>query len=169
MRKVVRTLVALVLCGAIWAIVFPVFTNARMYSGPGVHGHLSGLYYGLRKYASDNDGRLPFTENWMDAVKPHVNGSAAFKPRKIQYQWRSLGPAFFAPLSGQRLSEVKNPETVPLLFMSESRVRNAHGDLSLLAPLTDERHSYAVLFADGKVRLMRDDWRHEVIVIELPK
>jgi hypothetical protein len=156
--------VVLILIGTI--ILVPVFSKAQSYSGPGVQGQLHSLYIAMSRYADGNDGHLPSAESWMNDLQPDFQSDIAFMMRKAQPTWRDLGLVYFAPLSGSRLEDIEGRESVPLVFLSETVAPNAAGGLSLLAPLTEERRGFAVLFADGKVRIMPPDWRFETIVIK---
>jgi hypothetical protein len=82
-------------------------------------------------------------------------------------QKKDLGIAFFQPLSGLRPESIKNPETVPLVFLSTLNGHNANSGLETLAWLGDEKKYTWVCFVDGHYERMPNEWRFETIVLEV--
>jgi hypothetical protein len=102
----------------------------------------------------------------MDSVMPFVKGESAFTMQRAVARYEDkVGPSFFAPVGGLRLAEIQHPESVPLLFLSSTRVWNAHGDLSKLAPVTEDRGHYIVLFGTGIVKGMPQTWPNGPITV----
>jgi hypothetical protein len=154
------------LVGVVGFFVFPIFAQAEVYSGPGVRGSVHSVGQQISIYARKNDGRFPDAATWMDDLGWH-DKTAGDVLRGPKSQKKEFGVAFFQPLSGLRPESIKNPETVPLVFLSTLNGRNANSNLETLAWLGNEKKYTWVCFVDGHVERMPHEWRLETIVLEV--
>ncbi len=171
-RTIVRALVALVLCAAIWAIVFPMFTRARegSYCFTSL-GNVKQQARGLILYREDYDRTHPPSRAWMDAILPFgVYDETVFKDPALKSKLKEeFGFAFFRLLSGMKVDELRNPHLIPMTFQSRDLSWNASGGLDLLPYRRVKPRGNHVSFVDGHAKYVLDSWRHETIVIELPE
>lgn len=159
--------VAVVLILVVLAVItFPFFAQAEVYSGPGTGGSVHSVGQDLNNWARRGDGRYPNADTWMDELG-WENRTAKDLMRGPKRERKDFGIVFFKPLSGVRVESIKNPEKVPLAFISTLNGHNASSGLETLAWLGEEKKRTWICFVDGHIELMPYEWRFETIVLEI--
>lgn len=122
----------------------------------------------LAMYSTDFDDRLPVAEGWVDLSLPYSKNEAVYiDPLLLEYRPGEFGYAFFLPMSGIDTMKVESPDKMPMTFQSSDLSRNANGYLDLLPYRMTKSHANIVSFIDCHAKSMPEDWRFEVIVIDL--
>jgi hypothetical protein len=119
----------------------------------------------LAIYATDNDGRLPKAEVWMDAALVYTKSKKLFQDPSLQERLPGeYGFAFFEPLSEAVYDSIEEPESVPLTFQSKDKSWNAYGGLELLDRRLKDGKAF-VAFADSHRVIVDRDWPAGPIVL----
>jgi hypothetical protein len=128
-------------------------------------------------YVEANDGFGPSPDTWMDQLGPYLaqrfpsrdesQRDAVFFVPFAERKEGEHGYAYYRPLGGVRVSDVKNPEEVVLAFESSDLRRNANGGFELLPkkPYWDDG-DIVFSFLDTHVRAFKAAPKFE---IELPE
>ena len=146
-------------CGAVSAILFPVFAQARIAAkrSAGLQA-IHAVTTGMLIYTTDNDDRFPLRTDWQDRAADRVKD-------KTKFQSPDLGTpsecdiAFRARLSGRdRQGEAE--DQMAILFDSTVQVRNASGELNTLPrPGRWRKQSTSqnlVAFGNGSAKFVTD-------------
>ena len=138
------------------AILFPVFAQSRGPTKMVCYSRLRQIATTSHVYVSDNDGRFPDAGHWCDALDPYI------KTKDVHHCTECPGAdycqAMHDKMSHARLDKIAKPESQILFFESAARIRNAHGDESLIRRPGLHRNRSYVAYADGSVRSL---WRGE--------
>lgn len=147
-------LIAVIVCGILAAILFPVHAGGGPSIGSACASNLKQLALANLMYAPENNDRFPNRDSWMDAIQPYVRNHKILHCPQLQKDKKDenvFGYAFHGLLSSSRIP--KQPETVPLVFESMNLAKNASGTLvSLPKPGRHEgggKHGNFVTYADG--------------------
>ncbi|HXH62306.1 MAG TPA: hypothetical protein VNI20_13240, partial [Fimbriimonadaceae bacterium] len=122
----------------------------------------------LEIYSTDYDDRLPPANTWMDATFDYGKSDLIYSDPNIEGIKKSqYGYAFFRPLSGLRTQSISDPAEMPLTFESKDLSRNANGLLDLLPYRLKKHKGNNVSFLDYHAAVMPEEWRFNVIVVDL--
>jgi hypothetical protein len=122
----------------------------------------------LAMYSTDFDDRLPEAEGWIDLSMPYSKNEDVYvDPLLVDRKPGESGYAFFLPMSGVDSMKVEAPDKMPMTFQSSDLSRNANGYLDLLPNRLQKRRGNIVSFIDAHAKVMSEDWRYEVIVVNL--
>jgi prepilin-type processing-associated H-X9-DG protein len=119
----VRWWEGLVLLGAaliLFAVLFPVFAQARAYSGPTCLGQAKQQALALAIYAQDYDGSLP-DSRWMAKLRPYTKTSPIFNCIERRRTQAYYGYALHSSRLGARLDTIAQPTTA-VLTLETSRL-----------------------------------------------
>ncbi len=118
--------------GGFWA-----FNKAKGFVG--CTFYFTDVRNSMVKYAEAHDGKLPNAETWQDDVREDYRQSMTSKERNPfgsmspDGDWgckdgdgNSTGMAFNSALSGKKLSDIKDQESVVMLFETQHPARNLH-------------------------------------------
>lgn len=131
----------------------------------------------IKKYASEHDGQLPPAATWQDDVKPYfeternkLEESDIVEAKAIGVDVRLSDPSgvwgchmgngkwqafvYSKDLAGKKISEVKNPTELVLLWEGPESGRNLTGQYEKKAPTSDmtiagEKRNYLKITLDG--------------------
>ncbi len=112
------------------------------------------LARGLTLYAMDNDGHLPDSAAWSDAIKTNVYPESFQCVNDPGYSPGGSSYAFATALSKALLDGIKDPGKTPMVFDAASGQWNLAGDISLLPnPGRHQGKSANIVgYADGSVK-----------------
>ncbi|MEX2244067.1 MAG: hypothetical protein WD716_09515 [Fimbriimonadaceae bacterium] len=120
-------------------------------------------------YTEQHDGYGPPPDRWADALLAENDRLGFLHEYSKSYQSDShkamFAYAYFRPLDGIAVSEVKNPAEVPLAFDSSDLRWNANGDLTLLPDPPRWLGTNLILFLDTSARAVRET---PVVAIKIP-
>jgi hypothetical protein len=159
-RVVIRLLVRILVYGLlvliVAAILFPVFAKAKMTTGKDrCSGQIRQMIHGLDLYATDNQGRLPVADRWMDSIFGYLNRNETLFHEPDDMPKGTYGYAMEGKASALAIDTVAKPRTYPLVFDSSLSQRNAVGNLTSLP--RPQRHFWGnhVGYLDGNVGTVR--------------
>lgn len=128
----------------------------REYDGTNTD-NLKAIHTALMLY-EESEGAFPEGKDWMDAIENRIRASDMTEEeaaKKLRDPRRSkaadqYGYALNDMISKQYHSDIKGPETTPLVFLSKDLSRNAHGDPAKAGAEVESGRPYAVA-VDGTI------------------
>ncbi|MCS7301631.1 MAG: DUF1559 domain-containing protein [Fimbriimonadales bacterium] len=112
--------------------------------------NLKQLSLAMLTYAADYDDRLPPAPRWSDSIAARIRDPITFRCPSVPPG--KFGYAMNSRLSHQRISELVDSHTTPLLYDSSNLERNAHDAFSSLPNPPRHVQVNNVVYADGHVR-----------------
>ena len=141
------------------AILFPVFSQARESARTAsCASNLKQLSLGALMYSQDYDDVFPDSKQWAEAISPYVKNNALLTCPSVQKGSEpAYGYAMNRATSRVKLSKVRTPATVPMLYDSTNLIRNATDSFTSLP--NPGRHGKVnnVAYLDGHVKHKRTD------------
>jgi hypothetical protein len=143
----------------IGAILFPVFSQARMAArATSCMSNEKQMALGVLMYCQDYDETLPAAKEWMTVIRPYEEGSE--NKGKAEYVFHCpevskrdpeiFGYAYNSDLNRKTLDKVGSPQTTLMLYDSSTLTANASDALtSLPSPGRHRREQNQGAFADG--------------------
>jgi len=119
-------------------------------SGPACPENLKKLYTAAMLYADSWDGMLPPADRWEDALKETLADPNAVNCPAVS--GGSHGYAMNAELGGQRVSDLKDPGSIPLFFDADLPGPNAHGSVRNVPRPGRHAGRNTVIYLDGQTK-----------------
>lgn len=136
--------------------VFPAYHGGGPSSTSGTRNHMQACLALMHVYAADNDGRIPPSYMWQDAVERYDTRSRFYT--YLTGRNRVCPPFYFAA-NRTTLTKpfIKAPETdqLVLLFESRSRFRNTVGSYEILPRPSKNRNRVVIGNLDGSSRVLK--------------
>ncbi|MBL8059920.1 MAG: hypothetical protein JNK63_04290 [Chthonomonas sp.] len=149
----------------------------------------------IKRYASENDGKLPPAGSWQDATKKYFKEERSkledgdieeasrigidVKLSEVDGVWgcrvsggKTHAFVFNEELSGKRISEVKNAVDTVLLWEDSQSGRNLKGKYSYKKPTSDmaiagEKREFLKITLDGEFQLEGGNTKRKRVKVEV--
>ncbi len=104
--------VLLAALGIVAAILFPVFGRARdKAQQTACLSNLTQIGLAFHMYAADNDGTLPPTDSWREALKPYLDAEEVYTCPSTGERY-----VFNEAIGGKNIDELSNPSQTPMAW-----------------------------------------------------
>lgn len=141
-----------VICGY---ILSPAYIAIKEFNDEDDVGHNAGaIRRAMFLYINQNDGHLPPSDRWCNALQPLVDGDGSYNLLKWERYGKQTEPfAMVRALGGVDIRTIDDPEHTVVFFEIAERKPNMSGSLNMQVPPHGKSKWNIFIMADGRWKI----------------